>query len=581
MKSVLRLFRFAKPYRTAAVLALLMLAGASAFELAIPLLVQRIVDVGVAFKDTSLVLSTTLTMLGATLVSSILVIGNSVLSVKASQSFGADLRSVLFRKVQTLSFGNLDDLQTGKLMVRLTSDVNQVQMVLLMSLRILVRAPVMMIGSAALLVRTGPQLAPIMLIILFVISIMVLLFVRNARPLFLGVQQKLDQLNTVLQENLAGVRVVKAFVRADHENARFSRANFDLTGQTIKVMRVLSLLMPSMFLVMNLGMVAVVWYGGQQLEISPLTVGAVMASVNYLLSTTIPLLMIGMMVGVVSAAGASADRIAEVLDSTPEVQERPSAKLLPDVKGRVAFEDVCFSYDGDCGEPVLSDVSLVAEPGETVAILGATGSGKSSFINLIPRFYDVTSGKVTIDGIDVRDVTLKSLRSQMGIALQETVLFGGTIRDNIRYGRSDAPDEDVIAAAKAAQAHEFIMDFPDGYDTLIKQRGTNLSGGQKQRIAIARALLVEPHVLILDDSTSSVDVDTEAKIEMALESLMADRTSFVIAQRVSTVLNADKIVVLERGRIAAVGTHSELMESSPIYREIYQSQLGDGGESHG
>jgi len=581
MKSIRRLFRFAKPYRKSALLALLMLAGASASELVIPLLVQRIVDRGVAFKDSSLVLSTTLAMLGATLVSSLLVIGNSVLAVKASQSFGADLRSALFRKVQTLSFGNLDDLQTGKLMVRLTSDTNQVQMLLLLSLRLLVRAPVMMIGSAALLVRTGPQLAPIMLILLFVISIMVSLFVRKARPLFLGVQQRLDQLNTVLQENLAGVRVVKAFVRADHEDARFARVNLDLTNQTVKVMRVLSVLMPSMFLVMNLGMVAIVWYGAGQIEVSSLTVGAVMASVNYLLSTTIPLLMIGMMVGMASAAGASADRIVEVLDSKPEVQDRPNAKAPSHIKGRVTFEDVCFSYDGDCGEPVLSDVNLVAEPGETVAILGATGAGKSSFINLIPRFYDVTSGKVTIDGIDVRDMTLKSLREHMGIALQETVLFGGTIRDNIRYGRPDAPDEDVIAAAKAAQAHEFIMAFPDGYDTAIKQRGTNLSGGQKQRIAIARALLVQPRVLILDDSTSSVDVDTEVKIEMALETLMADRTSFVIAQRVSTVLNADKIVVLERGRIAAVGSHSELMESSPIYQEIYQSQLGDGGESYG
>jgi ATP-binding cassette subfamily B multidrug efflux pump len=581
MKSILRLFRFAKPYRNSALLALLMLAGASASELVIPLLVQRIVDLGVALKDSSLVLTTTLTMLGATLVSSFLVIGNSILAVKASQNFGADLRSALFRKVQTLSFGNLDDLQTGKLMVRLTSDTNQVQMLLLMSLRILVRAPVMMIGSAALLVRTGPQLAPIMLVLLFIITIMVLFFVRNARPLFLGVQQKLDQLNTVLQENLAGVRVVKAFVRAEHENARFARANLDLTDQTVKVMRVLSILMPSMFLVMNLGMVAVVWFGGQQLEVSSLTVGAIMASVNYLLSTTFPLLMIGMMVGMVSAAGASADRIVEVLDTTPEVHDRPNAEALSDVMGRVAFEDVCFSYDGDCGEPVLTDVNLVAEPGETVAILGATGAGKSSLTNLIPRFYDVTSGRVTIDGIDVRDVTLKSLRQQTGIALQETVLFGGTIRDNIRYGRKDASDEDVIAAAEAAQAHEFIMAFPDGYDTLIKQRGTNLSGGQKQRIAIARALLVQPRVLILDDSTSSVDVDTEAQIEIALEKLMADRTSFVIAQRVSTVLNADKIVVLERGRIAAVGTHSELMESSPIYQEIYQSQLGDGGETNG
>jgi ATP-binding cassette subfamily B protein len=328
-------------------------------------------------------------------------------------------------------------------------------------------------------------------------------------------------------------------------------------------------------------MVSVIWFGGQRVLSDTLTTGQVVAFINYLLSATFPLLLMGMVVGILPAAQASVGRILEVLDSIPEVQNRPDARTLSNVRGRVAFEDVCFSYSQQCDEPVLNEVNLVAEPGETVAILGATGSGKSSLIHLIPRFYDVTSGRITIDGVDVRDVTLESLRPSIGIALQDAVLFSGSIRENIRYGRAAATDEEVVAAAKAAQAHDFIMDFPDGYDTPVGQRGVNLSGGQKQRVAIARALLIEPHILILDDSTSSVDVETEAKIETALEDLMADRTSFVIAQRVSTVLNADKIIVLERGQIAAVGTHSELMASSPIYQEIYESQLGDGGGPNG
>jgi ATP-binding cassette subfamily B protein len=294
------------------------------------------------------------------------------------------------------------------------------------------------------------------------------------------------------------------------------------------------------------------------------------------------MLMLGMMIGPVSAADASASRILEVLDSAADVQNRPQAQTLPDVQGRVVFEDVCFSYDGvGCQEAVLKDLNLVAEPGQEVAILGATGSGKSSLIHLIPRFYDVTTGRVTLDGVDVRDMPLDALRAQVGMALQEAVLFSGTIRDNIRYGRPDASEEEVIAAARAAQAHDFITAFPDGYDTLVGQRGANLSGGQKQRVAIARALLVQPRILILDDSTSAVDVETETRIQAALDELMVGRTSFVIAQRISTVLNADKIVVLDRGQIAAVGTHAELMASSPIYQEIYESQLGNGGPNNG
>jgi ATP-binding cassette subfamily B protein len=326
--------------------------------------------------------------------------------------------------------------------------------------------------------------------------------------------------------------------------------------------------------------VGVIWRGGRLVSLGSLSVGEIVASVNYMTFSLFPMMMLGGMMGPISAGDASAKRINEVLESTPAVQDSPGAVPLVDVKGRVAFEDVCFSYHAGCAAPVLDGINLVAEPGETVALLGATGSGKSSLVHLIPRFYDVGRGRVTLDGLDVRDVRLEDLRAQIGIALQEAVLFSGTVRDNICYGRPDASEAEVVAAAKAAQAHEFIAAFPEGYDTLVGQRGVNLSGGQKQRIAIARALLVQPKVLILDDSTSAVDVETEAKIQVALEQLMAESTNFIIAQRITTVLSADRIAVLDEGRIAAQGTHTELMATSPLYREIYMSQLGDGGVGH-
>jgi ATP-binding cassette subfamily B protein len=339
--------------------------------------------------------------------------------------------------------------------------------------------------------------------------------------------------------------------------------------------------MPMMMLLINLGVVAVLWLGGVQVQQGDMHVGQIIAFVNYLQQTLFSLLVVSMLVLQLSRAAASADRVQQVLDSQPEVQDKTGARHEFTPRGRVAFESVTFSYDGHAGDPVLRDISFVAEPGQTVALLGTTGAGKSSLVHLIPRFYDVTGGRVTLDGIDVRDVEQPALRRQIGIALQEALLFSGTIRDNIRYGRPDASDEEVIAAAKAAQAHDFIIGLPDGYDTVLGQRGVNLSGGQKQRVAIARALLVRPAVLILDDSTSAVDVETEAEIQVALEELMRSRTSFVIAQRISTVLNADKILVLDDGRIAAEGTHSHLLASSPIYRDIYESQLGDGGTSRG
>jgi ATP-binding cassette subfamily B protein len=573
--------RFIRPYWRSVVLALLLLIGVVVTDLLIPRLTQRVIDQGIATRDMGAILGTSLLMLGAALLSALFAVANTLLSVRAGLSIGADLRSAIARKVQTFSFGNLDDFQTGQLIVRSTSDVSMVEMVVQMGTRILARAPLWAVGSMAMLVINTPQLALITVALLPVIAGLIWFFLTRGRPLFLTIQEKLDRLNQVLQENLAGVRVVKAFVRGDYEIERFERANLDLFERALYVMRFMSVVIPTLFFLVNLAVVGVVWFGGVTAIDGDFTVGQLVAGVNYMLYAIFPVAMLGMMVVPISSATASAGRIWEVLDSNPDVNPPAEPTQLPEIGGRVAFEDVCFSYDGQCGEPVLQGIDLVAEPGQTVALLGATGSGKSTLVHLIPRFYDVDDGRVLLDGVDVRDLSLHQLRTHIGVALQEPVLFTGTMRDNIRYGRLDASEDEVIAAARAAQAHDFITSFPEGYDTQVGQRGVNLSGGQKQRIAIARALLVKPDVLILDASTSNVDVQTEIEIERALERVMADATTFVIAQRISSVLAADKIVVLDRGRVAAEGTHEELIATSKIYREIYRSQLGDGGLASG
>ncbi len=576
MKSALKLVRFLKPYWHWVALAPLLMMLEVALDLMQPRMVQRIVDEGIAHLNMPLIIQTGLLMMGLAMAGALGGMSNGILAVKAVQAFGADLRESLFRRVQALSFGNLDDLETGQLITRLTNDVTQVQEAIQMMLRILVRAPFLLVGSLVMAIVTSPQLTFLPLVLMPVELAVIIWIVKKAMPMYTQVQERLDALNEVMQENLAGVRVVKAFVRAQHEQARFGTANDNLMDQTIRAARTVAVTQPFMMLSMNLGIVSVLWFGGLQVNQGAMHVGQIIAFVNYLMITLFSLMMVSMLVIQVARAMASAARIQEVLESEPEVQDRAGALRDFRPQGRVAFENVTFSYNGDGSAPVLKNISFVAEPGQTVALLGTTGVGKSSLVHLIPRFYDVTAGRVTIDGVDVRDVEQEALRRRIGIALQETVLFSGTIRDNIRYGRPDATDEEVIAAAKAAQAHDFIMSFPDGYDTVVGQRGVNLSGGQKQRIAIARALLLQPAVLILDDSTSSVDVETEARIQAALADLTHYSTRLVIAQRISTVLDADKILVLDDGRIAAEGTHGELLASSPIYREIYESQLGNG-----
>ncbi|HET7088956.1 MAG TPA: ABC transporter ATP-binding protein [Anaerolineae bacterium] len=493
---------------------------------------------------------------------------------RLSQSMAFDLRNDLFAKVQRLSFSYHDRNQTGQLMIRATDDVEKVRLFMGQGLIFSLQAIILLTGTLIILVLTNVRLTLVVLPVLPIALVLFMVFGAISQPLFGEVQRRLSKMNTILQENLAGIKVVKAFAREPQEQVKFDAAADSLMRQAIKVTRVFSFLFPLVFLIANLGQAAALNAGGTQIIEGTLTLGEWQQFSLYLVFVFFPLAQLGIIISQMAQASASADRIFEILDARSDVTDKPGAIALPPIQGRLEFKHVTFRYPGGV-TPVLSDVSFAAQPGQTIALLGATGSGKSSIINLIPRFYDPTGGAITIDGNDLRDVTIDSLRRQIGIVLQETNLFSGTIRDNIAFGRTEATMDEVIDAAKAAAAHDFILEFPQGYDTPVGERGSTLSGGQKQRIAIARALLLDPRILILDDSTSSVDLVTEYRIQQALDRLMDGRTSFVIAQRISTVLNADQILVLDNGQIVAQGVHEELMESSEIYAQIYQSQLSE------
>jgi ATP-binding cassette, subfamily B, multidrug efflux pump len=579
-----KLLHFVRPYWRQALLSLLLLTAVVFMDLAIPRLIQRIIDEGIAANDGAVVLQTALLMLGISALSALFAVGNNLFSVQAGEGVARDLREAEFLKIQSFAYGDLDRFTTGNLIVRLSSDATAVQRLVQVSLRIGTRAPMLMIGSLILMFNTDPRLALTILPLLLVTAVVIVIFSWKMEPLYRLVQRKLDRLNTVLQENLAGMRLVKAFVRAGHEGERFEAANEEYAQRSIQVMQFMSIMGPALSALVSIGIVIVIWAGGLEVIQGEMTDGEIVAFTNYMLTTMGPLTMMTMLANVWAGGIASMQRIDQVLDTVPDVADAPDAQSLPDdLYGRVVFAHVDFRYAAGAadeaaadGELVLKDINLVAEPGQTVAILGATGAGKSSLVNLIPRFYDVTAGAITIDGWDVRTVSQATLLHHVAIVPQETILFSGSVRDNIRYGRPDASDAEVVAAAQAAQAHDFILRLPQGYDTHVEERGVNLSGGQKQRIAIARALITRPRILILDDSTSAVDVETETRIQAALEDPGHRQTRFVVAQRISTVLNADKILVLDDGRVAAEGTHAELMRSSPIYREIYDSQLGNG-----
>lgn len=491
---------------------------------------------------------------------------------KNSQAVAYDLRNDLYAKIQRLSFSYHDKNQTGQLMIRATDDVEKVRVFIGQGLVQLVGSIILLAGTLIILFSTNVTLAFTSLPILPIALVLFLVFGALAQPLFAKVQEKLALLNTVLQENLAGIKVIKAFTREPEQQKRFKKSADDAMSQSIVVARLFTFLFPLIFMVANMGQVAILNVGGKEIITGALSLGEWQEFSLYLLYLFIPIAQLGFIITQLGQASASAARIFEIIDAKSDITDKPNAIKLPNVKGDVKFDNVTFRYFGG-GDPVLSNVSFEAKSGQTIALLGATGSGKTTIINLLPRFYDPSEGKITIDGNELRDVTLDSLRSQIGIVLQETTLFSGSIRENIAFGKPDASDEEIIAAAKAAQAHDFISGFPESYNTHVGERGTTLSGGQKQRVAIARALLLNPKILILDDSTSSVDLATEAALQNALDVLMKGRTSFVIAQRISTVMNADKILVLDKGKVVAEGKHKELMEESAIYAEIYNSQI--------
>ena len=573
MLLIRRMFRILKPYWLMFLGAFLSLAFSSVANLYSPMLLKRVLDEGVIGRNLSTVYWGAGILIGLALVRGVFGFTQSFWSEKMSQSFAFDLRNKLFEKIQTLSFAYHDQTQAGQLMTRLTSDVEQVRSFVASALLQFISAIIMMVGSLFFIFSMNWKLSLVALLIIPPSLFFLAYFMRVVRPMFSAIQERLGALNSVLQENLAGVRLVKAFGREHYETERFGVRNESLLDMNLKSVVAMSSSFPLIFMINNLGTLAIIWVGGYMVMSKEVTIGELIAFTTYLSLLSQPLFMLGMIAAQITRASVSNERIFELLDTKQEIDDAPDAVEMPAVQGAVSFTHVSLRYAGSATK-VLDDVSFDIPSGTTVAILGTTGSGKSSLINLIPRFYDVNDGTVAIDGHDVRTVKIDSLRRQIGIVLQETTLFSGTIRDNICYGRPDATDEEVHAAAVKAQADAFISEFDQGYATIVGERGVGLSGGQRQRLAIARALLLDPKILILDDSTSAVDAETEYKIQQALDALMQNRTSFVIAQRISTVRNADVILLLDAGKIIGRGTHEELLRDNAVYGDIIDSQFG-------
>jgi len=591
MKSLRRMSPYVGPYRWDVIMVIVTVLLTVGSELVVPVALQRVIDRGVRSGNMGAVWQGAWVMLIAALIGALAALGQGVYRARLSQGLAFDIRNDLFRHIQSLSFATLDQMQTGGLMTRISSDVDMIRTFASNGLSLMLRAVLMIVGSLVMVIVTAWQLSLVMVVSLGVAGAIIWFFMSAAQPIFILVQQKLSLLNTMIQENLAGMHLVKAFVREHYEVERFEHHNQVYMDENIKVGRLLSLVMPALTMLTNLGIVGVIWFGGVDTINGRLSVGELIAFNNYLMIGMTPLLLLGNMINMSSRAEASATRVMELFDTAPLIQPGANPYAPAKLRGHVVFENVSFRYGNGNGsalsgghpgeipaqngrEYVLEEVSFEALPGQRVALLGQTGAGKTTLINLISRFYDVTGGRIVIDGVDVRGWDPAALRSYIGLVPQATTLFSGTVRANIAYGRPDAPLEEVIAAAKAAQAHEFIMAMPQGYDSIVEARGANLSGGQKQRIAIARALLTRPGILILDDSTSAVDLDTEIRLQEALESISRDTTTFIVAQRINSVVNADQIIILEAGRIAARGTHAELLAHSPIYQDIFRSQFG-------
>jgi ATP-binding cassette subfamily B protein len=571
MKTAIRLAGFLRPYLLMVVGSLALVLFVSGLGIAQPLVIRWTIDTVLLGKRYNLLPLAALAVVGIAVVRGLLTFGQRYSMEYIGQKAVFDIRNRLYFHMQQLSFSFYDKAQTGQLMSRLVSDVNTVQRLLGMGFINLTSNAFTLVAVLLILLGLDWRLTLVSMSVLPLLLHAVFTFSKKVRPLFWRVQDQMAVLTTDLQENLTGIKVVKAFAREDHELQKFDRENKEYMDRNLKSIRMIAFYGPYMNFLSGIAATLILWYGGREVIGNVLTLGSLVAFNSYLLQLMHPIRMLGMLVGLVERGISSGDRIFDILDTKADVADRPGARELPPVRGEVVLEDVWFSYDKKT--PVLEGVSLRAPAGSTVAILGATGSGKSTVIHLIPRFYDVARGRVLIDGHDVRDVTLDSLRRQIGIVTQETFLFSASIKDNIAYGRPEATDQEIAAAARAAHVHDFIASLPQGYNTVIGERGVGLSGGQKQRVAIARALLMDARIVLLDESTSNVDVETEMQIQKAFSDLLRDRTSFIIAQRLSTVRTADRIIVLDKGKVAEEGAHEDLLELGGVYAQIYEMQF--------
>ncbi len=569
---MIRLFRLLKPYRvTLAVVIVLAFAQAFA-NLYLPTLMADIVDTGIVKGDTNYILRVGGVMLLITVAGMLCAIAGSYFGARVATGFGRLIRGRLFSRVEQFSLHEFDTVSTASLITRTTNDTTQVQQVLVIILNMMISAPLMAIGGIILAVNQDAGLSWILVVIIPILLVSILLIMGRAIPLFRVIQSKLDKLNLILDEGLAGVRVIRAFDRNNYELQRFDGANQDLTDVSIRVNRIVAIMMPLMFFILNMSSIAIVWFGAGRINAGQMQVGALIAFLQYAMQILFALLMLSMMFIMLPRAAASADRINQVLDIEPEIKDAATVQDTDSERGYIEFQDVTFSYPG-AEEPAISNVSFQARPGEVTAIIGGTGSGKSTLVSLIPRFYDIDSGRILVDGVDISKMSQQHLRAKIGFVPQKAVLFSGTIAENIRYGKEDATDAEVQHAADTAQASEFIADMADGLDSVIAQGGNNVSGGQKQRLSIARALVRKPELYVFDDSFSALDFKTDAQLRAALRRETLDATVLIVAQRVSTVMDADQIIVLDEGRIVGIGTHRNLMQSSEVYREIVTSQL--------